>query len=66
MTQRKKKSVKKQAPPIPCSTKPVPGVHYHLNMKDVPFVVGTVRGVVTYQGCGFSGMYIIILYVHGH
>ena len=22
--------------------RPVPGIHYHLNMKDVPFVVGTV------------------------
>ena len=24
-------------------TKAVPGIHYHLNMKDVPFVVGKVR-----------------------
>jgi hypothetical protein len=23
-------------------TKPIPGVHYHLKMKDVPFVVGKV------------------------
>ena len=22
--------------------RPIPGIHYHLNMKDVPFVVGTV------------------------
>ena len=48
MAQRKK-SGKKQAPPTPCSGKPVPGVHYHLNMKDVPFVVGTVRGVVSVE-----------------
>ena len=48
---RKKKSsvVKKGAVPPPQSSssavscsKPVPGIHYHLNMKDVPFVVGTV------------------------
>ena len=24
-------------------TKPIPGVHYHLRLKDIPFVVGKVR-----------------------
>lgn len=30
-----------------CRCKPVPGVHYRMNMKDVPFVVGTVSHLNT-------------------
>ena len=29
-----------------CRCRPVPGVHYRMDLRDVPFVVGTVSGSV--------------------
>lgn len=47
---------------IVCKCKPVPGVHYRMSMKDVPFVVGTVSeylslacGIVSWSVPWFPG-----------